>query len=479
MSANSEENIRIENEQLKKKISELEKQLKNSQAEDLAPKDIQERIKELECLYTIASLSEEAGISQNEFLQKAVDTIPNAWKYSEITCARILLKNKIFKTKNFKETHWKQSAGIYNHEIKKGSVDVFYLEEKPEVYEGPFLKEERSLLDTIAKNIGQYLDRKQFELEKQQSKENYRLMVENITDLVVKVDTEGRFLFVSPSYCQMFGKKKDELEGQKFMPLVHEDDRELTAEAMKKLYQPPYRIYLEQRALTPNGWVWLAWNDTAVLDNDGNIKEIIGVGRDITSRKEAEEVIRESQRKINTLLDNLPGMAYRCKNDKKWTMEFVSSACVQLTGYEVDDLINNSVVSYADIIHPDDRQMVWDNIQNALHENQSFIVEYRIRDKEGKEKWVWEQGRGLSENSTGSIILEGIVMDVTERKIAEYELRKLKESLESEVEQKTKELQERIAELERFQEATIEREFRIKELRDEIERLRNKHEKNE
>jgi len=96
----------------------------------------------------------------------------------------------------------------------------------------------------------------------------YRLLVENQTDLVVKTDTEGRLLFVSPSYCESFGKTEDKLIGQKFMPLVHEDDRETTTKEMEKLYRPPHTCHVEQRVLTKDGWRWLAWADKAVLDEE-------------------------------------------------------------------------------------------------------------------------------------------------------------------------------------------------------------------
>ena len=129
--------------------------------------------------------------------------------------------------------------------------------------------------------------------------ENYRLLVENQTDLIVKVDLEGRFLFVSPSYCRFFGKSEEELLGQKFLPLVHEEDRAATEEAMKALFSPPYHASLEQRALSAQGWVWLAWSDTAVLDDQGQVKEIIGVGRNITPRKKAEEDRRRLQEQLN------------------------------------------------------------------------------------------------------------------------------------------------------------------------------------
>ena len=131
-----------------------------------------------------------------------------------------------------------------------------------------------------------------------ESEEKYRLLIENQTDMVVKVDIEGKFQFISPSYCEMFGKVNEELLGKKFMPSVHEDDREATAKAMETLYHPPHKVYIEQRAMTKDGWKWLSWMDTAVLDANKNVVGIIGVGRDITERKQTEKTLRESEEKL-------------------------------------------------------------------------------------------------------------------------------------------------------------------------------------
>jgi len=136
--------------------------------------------------------------------------------------------------------------------------------------------------------------------------DNYRLLVEHQTDLVVKVDAEGRFLYVSPTYCRVFGRSEEELLGRAFMPLVHEDDRQSTLEAMQALLVPPHTAYLEQRAMTVDGWRWFAWNDSAVLGPDGKIREIIGVGRDITERKEAEELLRLSEERFAKAFHSSP-----------------------------------------------------------------------------------------------------------------------------------------------------------------------------
>ncbi|MET0047030.1 MAG: sensor domain-containing diguanylate cyclase [Sedimenticola sp.] len=126
------------------------------------------------------------------------------------------------------------------------------------------------------------------ETELREKEQDYRLLIENQTDLVVKVDLDGSFQFVSQTYCETFGKSEDELLGNQFMPLVHEDDRKSTAKAMEALFSPPYKAYMEQRAMTKDGWRWFGWMDTAVLDDSQNVIAIIGVGRDITDKKQAE-----------------------------------------------------------------------------------------------------------------------------------------------------------------------------------------------
>ncbi len=133
----------------------------------------------------------------------------------------------------------------------------------------------------------------------------------------------------------------------------------------------------------------------------------------------AEEKLRESQRSLSTLMSNLPGMAYRCQNDREWTMEFVSDGCYDLTGYRPEEMINNAEVSYSQVIHPDHRDSIWNDVQTALQERKHFQFVYRIIDKSGTEKWVWEQGQGVYSAGGELLALEGLITDISERKRAE------------------------------------------------------------
>ena len=197
--------------------------------------------------------------------------------------------------------------------------------------------------------------RKNAEEALRESEEKFRLLIENQTDLVVKVDLEGRFLFVSQSYCKMFGKKEEELLGHKFMPMVHEDDRESTKKAMGALFSEPYTAYMEQRALTKSGWRWLAWIDTAVLDENKNVIAIQGVGRDITINKQAEKAIAESEIKHKTLVNNIPGMIYRAYSD--WSAEVISGSKA-ICGYTKKELMSKED-NWLSIIHHDDKEKVF------------------------------------------------------------------------------------------------------------------------
>ncbi len=161
-----------------------------------------------------------------------------------------------------------------------------------------------------------------------ESERKYRTLVDHQSDMVVQIDPEGRFLFVNPRYCELFGKAREELVGHTFLPLVHPDDQASTTEAMEHLARPPFTCYLEQRAMTARGWRWLAWTDTALLDEEGNVTSIIGVGQDITDRRTAEHDLQQALAAKDALMRE---MNHRIKNNL-----LMITALIKLKSREVD-----------------------------------------------------------------------------------------------------------------------------------------------
>src|SRR5690606_9923981 len=100
----------------------------------------------------------------------------------------------------------------------------------------------------------------------------------------------------------------------------------------------------------------------------------------------------ETARMLRTLLGNLDGMVYRCRDDAHWTMEFVSEGCRRLTGYDPDDLLFNRRLSYDSLTHHEDRERVRTEIRTALETSGRFDCEYRIVHASGESRWVWERG---------------------------------------------------------------------------------------
>jgi histidine kinase len=151
-----------------------------------------------------------------------------------------------------------------------------------------------SILRIFATRVGVELNRKRTQKALQASEEKYRLLVENQTDLVVKLDRTGRLQFVSPSFCEMFSRDENELLRSQFNEQIHSGDRRQVEQEWEKLFTGPGMTQFEHRAATARGERWLGWSLRAVRNIDAEVVEIVGVGRDITDRRRAEEQARQN-----------------------------------------------------------------------------------------------------------------------------------------------------------------------------------------
>ncbi|MCP3888982.1 MAG: helix-turn-helix transcriptional regulator [Desulfobulbaceae bacterium] len=200
-------------ENLIERIKELEKE---AESFEIIFRENKERVKELNCLYSISRIVEEAEESVDQIMQNIVDIIPSSWQYPQITCAKITLKEGTYKTVNFKKSKWVESTPINIHGKKAGIVEVFYMEEKLTLYEGPFLKEERALLDAIAERVGRIIER----IDSKKTLLEYKNAIEGSKDFIVTVDSEYRYLFANRAYIDLRNLKNEEVVGKTIEEVV-------------------------------------------------------------------------------------------------------------------------------------------------------------------------------------------------------------------------------------------------------------------
>ena len=167
---------------------------------------------------------------------------------------------------------------------------------------------------------------------------------------------------------------------------------------------------------------WIEIDATVVASPATGGEFLVFIEREITGRKKAEAEALEHQREMAALLGNLPGMAYRRRDDGLWTMDFVSAGCTGLTGYPAEAFTGDRSVSYEGLIEPDDRKAVRENIARALGRGEEYELTYRIRARDGGVKWVWERGRAILSPETRARFLDGFITDITEQKLLENQV---------------------------------------------------------
>ncbi|HUV94935.1 MAG TPA: PAS domain S-box protein [Anaerolineae bacterium] len=146
---------------------------------------------------------------------------------------------------------------------------------------------------------------RQSKLALRQSEDKCRFLTENQSDLLVKLGPRRTLWFVSPSFCDMFGQTEEELLGSTFTPLIHEKDREKTAQAVKDVYGPPYSCRFAHRVMTRLGWRWLEWIGSAVLNERNGVMDTVWRGRDITEQERIQNTLRESEGRYKSLVENI------------------------------------------------------------------------------------------------------------------------------------------------------------------------------
>ncbi|KKL66420.1 hypothetical protein LCGC14_2145170, partial [marine sediment metagenome] len=297
-----------------KKLEEVREKLENKIG--VSTYALRERIKELTCLYGISQLAEKVDISIQDLLKQSLDLIRSAWQFPKITYVRIQFKELMIKKDDFLTSKWKQEAPIRRSNEIIGKIEVYYKKEKPNSYEGPFLKEERSLINAIAEVIGRFAERKEVEQELIESEEKYRTLVNNVSDIIIETDLEGNRTFVNPQISKITGYDIEESILKNKFDLMHPDDRENVKRAIGKAIINKSVVSVEYRTRHKEGYYIPMLARGMVKDTNGTLK-IIFIMSDITEIKKARDLIIEENKKLEELNNIKRSLIIRVSHELK------------------------------------------------------------------------------------------------------------------------------------------------------------------
>ena len=279
---------------------------------------------------------------------------------------------------------------------------------------------------TLSGHIWQYYDASdRKETEKKIINHNKLLaaLFKNSTDAIAYFDQYHRIIDINQNFQDLFGYGLHEIAGIDVDDVLEQGKKDSANRDYTRKVLSGQNIITEGTRYTRHGGrIEVLIKGVPVFINN----QFCGgyaIYNDITDRKEAVKKLQERERQLNNLLGNLPGMVYRCRNDRNWTMEFISSGCLKITGYRPEDLVANKLLSYNDLIHPDFQEKVWELFQHKLSSGATPELEYPIITSSGETRWVWERAKGVYNKEGDVIFLEGFVTDISQKKLAEQALK--------------------------------------------------------
>ncbi|WP_181693454.1 PAS domain S-box protein [Natronomonas sp. LN261] len=246
---------------------------------------------------------------------------------------------------------------------------------------------------------------------------------DSIHDAIIIHDREGNVVEANQAATDMYGYSRAELRNEEVVtpssgnpPYTQENARKRIERAVEGENQT-----FEWQGRDSDGNVF--WEEVSLARTAvGGEVRVIAIIRDIDDRKEAE-------RRFETLIDNLPGIVYRCRTGPGWPMIFVGGQSEELTGYRTETIESGDVSWGDDLVHPDDRERIREAVESAAAADEPFEFTYRIRAADGETRWVWERGQHVDVPRRPMAVLEGFITDVTERKRYEQQLKEQRDSL--------------------------------------------------
>lgn len=290
--------------------------------------------------------------------------------------------------------------------------------------------------------------------ERQKSLDLLNAIIDNTDDAIFAKDSQGRMLLFNQAACRFAGKTTAEVLGHNdrdiFPPeqaaTLMEFDQQVMADGMTRTIEEILDTAIGRRTfLATKG---------PLRDADKRIIGIFGISRDITERKQAENILADSEERFRTLASNIPGAVYRCELEAPWRVTMMSDGVLSVTGHAALDFLRpDNPIQWGDLVVTEDLPQLTQEIDEAIRQQHPYSAAYRIHHVDGTIRWALEHGRAIYDASSAPLYLDGVIFDITAHK------------------QQDEEIRQRNEELERFNRAMIGRELDVIEMKKRINDL--------
>ena len=289
---------------------------------------------------------------------------------------------------------------------------------------------------------------------KQRAQDLLSTVIDNTEDAIYAQDEDGRYVLFNRAACQFMGKSVTQVLGNTDDTLFPPEQADMLNMINQRIMSSGNPESMEGLFDTAAGKRYFIIAKRPLRDQNGKTIGTFGIARDITDRKQAEDILVESEERFRTLASNIPGAVYRCDLALPWRCSMMSEGVLPVTGHAPQAFLRSEApLNWADLIVTEDLPRVEQEIANGIRQNRSYSIVYRIRHADGNIRWVLENGRAIYDAVEIPQHLDGVIFDITDHKRAEEELKSRNE------------------ELERFNRATIGRELDMIELKKRINEL--------
>jgi len=373
---------------------------------------LNERIKELATIYMANNILLDENKSIAGVFNEIVNLLPSGWQYPDVCAGRIVFEGKEYTTSNYVPSSFKQEAPIKTQDGRAGFIEVVYTKEMPNETEGPFLKEERDLINALADIIEVYFNKKSNQDALAKSEANFRSSFEHAAIGMALVAADGTFMKVNNALCNMLGYTEKELLSLIFPKITHPEHVNADVENIRQILAGEKDYYrTEKRYIHKNGSViWANLNTAIIRDSSSQPLYFVSQIENITERK-------ESQQKFQDLVEKSLVGVYIIQNGR---YVYVNPRIIETSGYTEEELLS---VPIGKSVHKDDIEAVQKNIEARL-DGKLDEARYEVRAFKKSGEVMWLEMFGTTTLYRGAPAIIGTMVDITEQKRSQELIRK-------------------------------------------------------